>query len=1367
MLASSQTSPVSRSVPLLTEHSKRTVAMLGKEVTAPGLIQEESLTPSEKLFIRYLQDQGICPGNLEVMNQVLTKLIPNSISSVKIDGQDPDGSKHLYRFVDPILLPPSYQLNGKKQDLTPQMARRKSRTYQADIFISVVKHAGPTESSPIVERRDNIQLGSIPVMLRSKLCHLYQAKDAQLLAAGEDPKDCFQYFIVSGSEKVVLAQEKLATNRIFIMRVNKKDGPVCRLTVETDTSTQVIELGLDKETQSILELRLPGLKITEGDKGKGRKKNEEEEYEDADLNIQVKKKTNEKRYGSINVLHALQILNFGCDENGVSSLDQFRSYIKEFIPKQHQGGSLAKLFATEIDFKVTSDYRDQTIGLLASRLYKGEYPLKMTLAEANNKITDMFDRDLFPQLNYLPLPESEKNPAGEPEEARLTRIRSAKVTLLCIMIAQLLEHLAGYTPATDRNSWSNKKVEPAGRLFLQLFNAALRKQVSLIRYKAKKLTLVPSMETLVNSINPNLLSEIFYSSLNTSTWGVRSGNKKINYARSLTREALVAGWSDVTRVDVNVDRNGNAGEVQNMHTSSFGFICSVDTPEGENCGLLKNLAVTTRLSLKVSDSLLLERIINGGYTTQAVEGRDLRDKLMVGTWFLGWCYDGEALEAELKSWRRRGLVPGALDMTVVREGGWIHVDMSASRPMRPVLVVNTETQRLVIDELDLRQKPVAEWFARGAIEYISPWEQEQIKLATREVEIVERNDLKLQVEQDLVEATALYQQDQQTGYVVTDADEKLVAEYDGAMGTLELEDLKAEDEAQARATIVQHQTRYEQVATVVHNKIKYQAAVAAATDFATNQPYTHCEIDPKTQFSVQANLIHYPEHNQGPRNSYQANMGKQVLGTYHINYRNRFDGTIKLLDNAQTPICSTVMYSLIGLHQRNVGTQAKTLFAAIPFTEEDAFVVNKQFLEAGGQRMIKYMTYKLTRKVAGEELRRPRTQSSTKKDNGHDKYHAIEEGLPYIGAYLQSGDCVIAKETEVSDGLRIDYINTSSFVKPGDEGVVEAVSVESNQSEEIVTVKLRLTRVPALGDKMAASSAQKGTIAAIWSDVVQYRDETGTAASITTNPSSIPSRMTMSYPTEQFWSTAAALTGETANASAFYQENDPNEMMRASELFHEYGRHPMAYHYMTSGCTGEALARPMNMGLVQFQSLRHHAKDKFQARSVGLVRAINHQPPKGKVKKGGLRIGEMERDVFLSHGASGVVLERLMRTSDIYVILLCTECGTIVTGNVVESGCLDCGNTHRDKFVVVKIPYAVKLLIHYLATLMIRISLGAITSDQYAERILGGQRDLSVDLTAGSEDREFEDPQEDLDAEKEENFETQEYYDDSAAIEAY
>jgi DNA-directed RNA polymerase beta subunit len=1280
---------------------------LGAHINSPSLISDEDQTPSQKLLYKYLSEVGICPGNYDVMNQVLTELIPRSIKAVRIDGTN--GT--VYQFINPVILPPSYQVAGRKTDLLPQMARKKGRTYGGDIFVSVVQRSGPSETDPIIDIRENVRLATgLPIMLRSKLCHLYGAKDAQLLAAGEDPKDCFQYFIVGGSEKVVLGQEKLDTNRIFIMKIKKKEGPVCRLTVETDTSTQIIEVGLDKKTNTVLKLRLPGLKRAEGSRSKDSDKGKASDSE-FDLDIEVKKKNDEKRYGSINVLHALQIMGFGDDSRGVSDLGIFRSYIKEFIPSDSQADSMSKLYATEIDFKIKSDYRPQTIDRLARKLYRDYIPDKksqgtsVSVAEVTGRILSLLDRELFPHLNDTLGPDE-----GETEEQRLSRIRSDKVTLLCIMISQMLQHLAGFVPATDRNSWSNKKVELSGRLFLQLFNAALRKQVSAIKYKDKKLTLVPSMDVLINSINPNYVEEIFYSSLNTSTWGVKSGNKKLNYARSLTREALAAGWSDVTRVDVNVDRNGNAGEVQNMNTSSFGFIDSIDCPEGEHCGLLKNFAVTTRVSLKVSYSTLLDRLVQGGYASKQLPDKEGKDMLMVMSHFLGWCHDGEELERTLRSWRRAGMIP--IDTTIVRVNGWLYVHLSPSRPMRPLLIVDPDTQTLLIDTMGLRNSPVREWFTRGAAEYLSPWEQEYIKVALKTDDIDARKELQ--------------------GRIIRDFEE-------------------------ARSALSENPSD--------ENQVKFDSALEALEDFRKNKPYTHCEIDPATQFSVQGNLINYPEHNQGPRNSYQANMEKQVLGTYHVNHVNRFDGTIKVLDMGQVPLCSTLMYSFIGLHQRNTGVQTNTLFAAFPYTEEDAFVMCKQFIEAGGQRMVKYMTYKAIVRVADEKLTRPR--SGKPSIGGYDKYHSIEDGLPYIGAYLKSGDCVIGKETRVSDGLSIAYKDTSVFVKPGDHGIVDSISVGSNRSEEVVIIKLRITRAPSLGDKFAASASQKGTISGIFPDTVLPRDETGTAPGIITNTSSLPSRMTMSYPTEQYWSTVASYEGRTANSSAFYQQNDPRDIYRAESLLRSYGREEMAYHRMISGTTGLWLKNLMNMGIVFFHQLRHHAADKYQDRGPGTVRAINHQPPKGKVKKGGLRIGEMERDVFLSHGASGITQERLMRTSDQYTIILCLGCGTIVTGNIVETGCNDCGNSSRDGFAVVKIPYAIKLLIHYLAVMHIRVSLGAITSDQYAARVWAGQRDLTIDPDKkenldDKEDVEYED---ELDSDPQDQDDLVEHYEDAHGIE--
>src|SRR5204862_1391928 len=118
-------------------------------------------------------------------------------------------------------------------------------------------------------------------------------------------------------------------------------------------------------------------------------------------------------------------------------------------------------------------------------------------------------------------------------------------------------------------------------------------------------------------------------------------------------------------------------------------------------------------------------------------------------------------------------------------------------------------------------------------------------------------------------------------------------------------------------------------------------------------------LDGTAILSVPSAIIPYPDHNQAPRNTYQASMGKQALGMYHSNHANRMgDGTTKILISPTRPVVETDMYSVFGLDERGTGENITVAFLAAPYTEEDSFIFKKEFVENSGLRFFKYFTYK-------------------------------------------------------------------------------------------------------------------------------------------------------------------------------------------------------------------------------------------------------------------------------------------------------------------------------------------------------------------------------------------------------------------------
>ena len=969
------------------------------------------LTPSGKLLRRYITSEGFGDHHIEVYDNWITKSLYSNVYGRSLTFPNGD----IVVFENLRVFKPQYTRDGKVLPLTPKLAREQGVTYGGDLHVDVVKRKGGA-AGPEIDRKVSVCIGAIPIMLKSQNCILRNKNPRELTLLGESAKDPGGYFVISGTEKVCLLQEQLGIGKILLMNMDTKGSVVARMTCNTIRGTALVELALDK-SREIIKMRFPSMRVP--------KQN--------------------KKYKSINVLRVFRYL-------GITNQEQIQNLISLFIKPEQVKKSMFKLTRNIVDFIMRPD----DVEIIAAKIEKSALTQEQKLAEINR----IFDTDLFPHVNSLP------GPDGETIQDRKQRIIQGKIYLLAIMIAKFLEHLAGFRTVDNRDSWANKRVEGAGRMMEQLFRNAWRKTLSIVQAGIEART-VKDLGQVVEKIKYSVITDTFHDSFITSNWGVKGSQMKNNVAQTLVRDSVVATFAHINTVDVSISRTDRQQHIRMVQMDQWGFIDPTSTPEGENAGLLKNLSLTAKVSLDRDDTDIIRMLIGDidrGIVPRVTANHNQtpgwNDKIMVNGKFLGWCNGTETREFLVQQ-RRSNEMP--LDMTVVKDNDWVYVDLAPSRLVRPLLIVDPE-QTLAIDRLNIRGKSNHTLLTSGAMEYISPWEQEYIKIATTIDKIKERNDLFNDANQSR-RVAMINLRSVLAGNLVIVGDEGLTEEL-----------------AQM------------QVTSTVENLKKLE----------NNKPYTHCELDPQAILGVAAALIPWPNHNQAPRNTYQVSMGKQALGIYHTNHLNRFDGKTKILAFPNRPTVETELYDTLGLDEHGPGENIDVSFMAFPFTEEDAFVFKKEFLDNGGFRIYKYLTYKTIVKQTGdaiETLKRPEPKIGEQ----INRYRFIQmaepgnsmNGLPMIGAPLRQGDCIIGKVQHIPSTK--DITNESVFLRVGDDGVVEKILVTSDITTIVITVKLRVMRVPQEGDKFAPRNAQKGTIGLVCSDIDLPKDENGIAADMTAN----------------------------------------------------------------------------------------------------------------------------------------------------------------------------------------------------------------------------------------------------------------------------
>ncbi len=484
------------------------------------------------------------------------------------------------------------------------------------------------------------------------------------------------------------------------------------------------------------------------------------------------------------------------------------------------------------------------------------------------------------------------------------------------------------------------------------------------------------------------------------------------------------------------------------------------------------------------------------------------------------------------------------------------------------------------------------------------------------------------------------------------------------------------------------------------------AYVALRPEDLTSE-HTHLELDPTIILGLATSLVPFAEFDRGDRVNFGGKMIGQSIGLYSLNFPIRTDTKSNILVYPQVPLVKTHMNEIVS-DENHPGGQNVTL-AVMPFmgyNMEDSIVINKSSIERGMFWSYLFRAYEAEEKryLGGQEDVIGIPEPGVRGYVGEDSYkHLSEDGIANPETSLKSEDIIISKVSPLRFLGGLDQFitglenirETSIKIRHGEEGIVDRVFItESGEGNKLVKSLIRDLKKPELGDKFASRHGHKGVIGLTVPQEDLPFTEDGVVPDIIFNPHGIPSRMTIGQLLEILSGKVASLQGERISSPAFH--SIPESELR--KKLESYNFNNDGTEVMFDGRTGKQLDNKIYIGNIYYQKLDHLVSNKIYARSKGPVTLLTKQPTEGKSKMGGLRLGEMEKDCLIAHGASLLLKERF--DSDKTYIPICKDCGMDAIYDRIKNKkyCSVCGGT---KIIDVEMSYAFKLLLDELRSMLI------------------------------------------------------------------
>ena len=605
-----------------------------------------------------LKREGIARQHLNSFDEFLERGLQSIINEVvQIEIENAEYPYKIQLGKVKLQQPRMMELDGSITHITPAEARLRNVSYSAPVMME----ASVVEDGKILESRF-VHIGDIPVMVRSNACILHNFPSQKLIEHGEDPKDPGGYFIINGSERVIVGLEDLSYNKIIVDKETVGGNAVFKAKVYSSIVGYRAKLELVMKNDGLIVARIPGSPV------------------------------------DIPVVTLMRALGLESDKEiaaAVSLVDDIQDEL-------------------EASFEKTTDVptAKDAIVYISKRIAPGmleEFQIK--------RAETLLDWGLLPHLG--------KHPENRKEKSQFLGEAACK----------LLELRLGWIYPDDKDHYGNKVIKFAGQMLADLFRTAFRNLVRDMKYQLERSGQKRGINAVAAAIRPGIVSDKLNNAIATGNWG----RGRVGVTQLLDRTNYLSTISHLRRVQSPLSRTQPNFEARDLHATHFGRICPSETPEGSNCGLVKNLALSAIISVNVSSEEIIEKLFDLG----TVHFSDAKDEIkkdstrvFVDGRLIGYFKEGDKLAESLRELRRDSKIHPHIGISFFHpeiEGATkrLYVNCNAGRVLRPLIIIKENKSLLSSELLEKISKKLLSWndlLRMGIIELIDANEEENCNI---------------------------------------------------------------------------------------------------------------------------------------------------------------------------------------------------------------------------------------------------------------------------------------------------------------------------------------------------------------------------------------------------------------------------------------------------------------------------------------------------------------------------------------------------------------------------------------------------------------------------------------------------------------